>query len=68
MRATVTIAAAVDSARWWNHQLVLVWRMRLPPMHAHMMIFSNVPIRRVLMEIRGGTVVGFRLVLASVDD
>ena len=50
---------------WWNLQLV--WRICLPPMHDHRMGISNVPIRRVLMEIRGGTVVGFRLVLVLAD-
>ncbi len=49
--------------RSWNHQLVRC--MRLPPMHAHRMSISNVPIQQVLMEIRGWTVVRFWLVLAS---
>jgi hypothetical protein len=41
--------------------------MCLPPMHAQRMGTSNVPIRRVLMEIFGGTVVGFLLVLELAD-
>ncbi len=51
--------------RWWNHQLV--WHMHCPPVHAHRMGTSNVPIRQVLMEIFGWTVVGFLLVLELVD-
>jgi len=36
--------------------------MRLPPKHVHRMGISNVPIGRVLMELRGRTVVGCWLI------
>jgi hypothetical protein len=41
--------------------------MHLPPMHAQRMGTSNVPIWQVLMEIFGGTAVGFLLVLELAD-
>jgi len=39
----------------------------LPTVHVHRMITSNVPIRPLLMVIRGRTVVGFVLVLELAD-
>ena len=46
--------------RWTN--LLFIWLMCLPTVHAHWMGTWNVPIRPLLTEIWGGTVVGFWVV------
>jgi hypothetical protein len=66
-KPTMASAASPRAAnpKMGNHQLV--WRMRLPPIHAQRMVTSNVPIRQVLMEIFHWRAVGFLLVLELVD-
>jgi len=56
---------APPTPRWTNHSFIQ--RRCHPTVHAHRMATSNVPIRPLLMMIRGWTVVGFVLVLELAD-
>jgi hypothetical protein len=49
------------------NESLFIQRRCLPTVHAHRMATSNVPIRPLLMMIRGWTVVGFVLVLELAD-
>jgi hypothetical protein len=50
-----------------NKSFVHIWHMHLPTVHAHRMGTSSIPIQPLLMEICGGTVVGFLVVLGLGD-